>query len=683
VSNGNDQECKIDPRLRRHALLGQVAADSDLTGYTCWVDPETRRPRSTPADATEKRKQDRYAQAFIEVADPVTMDWVKHQPGVKDFVNIVDGYCTATLRLDCITSIAAHQGVIEIEASRVCKPSLDQSVKSVHGWDGISPSDALGQAQGSGVVIGIVDYGLDFTLSDFSDQQTGKTRIAYLWDQQLKKVATEKWPAKYEYGVEYSADDIDGALKAKDPFSVVRHRPIDEESDVSGHGTHVAGIAAGNGSTSDAAFPAGRYVGVAPGATLVFVHLDRAAILAGIDSPEGTLANSINLAHAIAYCFEKADQLKMPCVVNLSMGFNGGGHDGDMVVEWIIDALVRKSGRAVVIAAGNENRPEKAIYFQGSVPRDKRIRWENGYFIPNPGGGVIPISDSSPREMEIWYSAGFSLRVRLIGPRGDQASEWVKPDDPPLVFSFLSGEQVVISSDQQTPWDGAARIHIELSTQKPKVIRAGTWVVELEAITASQDGIRYDAWIERTIPDVATRSTRSRFKDYDPEKAITVTTPGTARHAITVASCDSRAPIAIAEISSFSGCGPTRDVREKPDLAAPGQLVTSTNAGAGRTPPGAAARIQKQGTSMSAPHVTGVVARLLSRQRYLNAEEIRKILADSADHPSGVGTWTRDWGYGKVNAAKAMSLLESKLRPPVRSGERLAAGRHRGSGSPG
>ena len=89
----------------------------------------------------------------------------------------------------------------------------------------------------------------------------------------------------------------------------------------------MAGIAAGNGRTHDQAFPSGQFVGVAPGAKLVFVHLDRKSILAE-SSPGETLSNSVNLAHAIAYCFEKAEQLNMPCVVNLSMGFNGGGHDG-------------------------------------------------------------------------------------------------------------------------------------------------------------------------------------------------------------------------------------------------------------------------------------------------------------------------------------------------------------------
>ena len=105
----------------------------------------------------------------------------------------------------------------------------------------------------------------------------------------------------------------------------------------------------------------------------------------------------------------------MPCVVNLSMGFNGGGHDGDMVIEWIIDALVRKSGRAVVIAAGNENGEDKGIYYGGIVPQGQstRIEWQNGLLLAT-SHGVLARADPSPNEMEIWYSLQSSLRVRLL-----------------------------------------------------------------------------------------------------------------------------------------------------------------------------------------------------------------------------------------------------------------------------
>jgi subtilisin family serine protease len=611
-------------------------------------------------DPRLRNKKDETAAAFVEVANSETMEWLKRQPGVSDFVQVVDGYCTATVRSARVNELAKHPGVLEIEAVRHVRLHLDQSVNSVRGWDGMpKKKDRLGQ--GAGVVIGIVDYGLDFRLKDFQDA-SGKSRIGYLWDQGLERKGKEKRPAKYKYGVEYSSKDIDAALRRSDPLKAVRHDPFNAESAISGHGTHVAGIAAGNGQTSDKEYPAGTYVGVAPAATLVFVHLKRDAILEQVNDPRGTLGNSVNLAHAIAYCFEKAEELKMPCVVNLSMGFNGGGHDGNLAVEWIIDSLLSKAGRAVVFAAGNEHRDAKGIYRRGHLKQGESgaIAWENGLLLP-VGSGMVAQGDPSPNEVEIWYSSASELKVRLRAPGGDEASGWVAPGDS-VVFQFAGGESAVMTSDRHTPWRGDARISLQLSQGKRENgIRAGTWMIELEAKKVGeqdlQDGVRYDAWIERTVAD-APPYMHSRFGDYDASEAITMTTPGTARQVITVANCSNDDLIAV---SASSGRGPTRDGRNKPELSAPGEGITSTAAGAGQGTPRAPARTQMSGTSMSAPHVTGIVARMLSRQNYLFAHEIRKILVESATHSEGPGTWDRDRGYGKVDAAKAMQLLEDRL----------------------
>ena len=640
------------------------------------LDPRLRQP------AAGGRRKDQPVQVFIEVADQSTLDWVRNLRGVTNFVNLVEYYCTATVKSDCLEKLRRHKGVVEVEMVRYMRPQLDVSVPSIHGWDGIPKKDRL--KQGAGVVIGIVDYGLDFTQKDFRHPGNGKTRIAYLWDQALnaRKVGGAP-PRKYKYGVEYTRKQIDAALKAKDPFKVVKHDPRQPGfPDIDGHGTHVAGIAAGNGKTADKDFPADTYVGVAPGSTLVFVNLDRQAALDQVGTPRGTLSNSVNLAHAIAYCFEKADELNMPCVVNLSMGFNGGGHDGDMAVEWIIDALLQKSGRALVISAGNEDGFYKKIYSGGHLKRNEKVEigWENG----DEMDGIF-FDDPSPNELEVWYSRNSKLRVRLVAPGDGEPSAAVEPGQS-CTYRFQGGEEADIYSDQSTPWHGAARIHIELRGAGNKGIRFGTWTIELEAIQVApneaRDGVRFDAWIERTIPDDAPQYMRSRFTDYDADKAITLTTPSTSRSVITVASyADARpsaAPVySIAQgagapagqappnepISDFSGRGPTRDGRNKPDLAAPGDSVYSTNVRAGMRENGAprAARALRRGTSMSAPHVTGVVARLLSRQRFLTADEIRKVLADSANKPAANVEWDPKWGYGKVDAARAMQLLDDLI----------------------
>src|SRR5205814_5937388 len=136
---------------------------------------------------------------------------------------------------------------------------------------------------------------------------------------------------------------------------------------------------------------------------------------------------------------------------------------------------------------------------------------------------------------------------------------------------------------------------------------------------------------ERSIAAHEQPNERSRFtpKHRNPRTAITLTTPGTARRAITVASCRNDDSLQVG-ISRTSGRGPTRDARRKPELTAPGEPVVSTRASPA---PGESPHWALSGTSMAAPHVAGVVARMLGRNAYLMAEEIRDILVRTAARP--------------------------------------------------
>lgn len=628
------------------------------------LDPRLRRVDKQRIAAREEG-EDKSVQVFVEVANAEAAKWVKKQPGVRKLVQVVDGYYTATVPPDRLTELAAHEGVIEIEAVRFLRPQLDHSLISIHGNEGTTGGG--GVPDGRGVVIGIVDYGLDFTQKDFQNpphakvrdahNPNGITRIAYLWDQQLKRKRKEHAPAKYGYGVEYSSKEIDYALQTN-RFKLIRHDPLNTESAISGHGTHVAGIAAGNGETGDAEFPAQKFVGVAPVATLVFVNLDRREIVKQVKALRGTLANSVNIAHGVAYCFERADQLGMPCVVNLSLGSNGGGHDGNMALEWIIDALLQKSGRAVVIAAGNEDGADRPVHAAGSLGRGEEaaLEWKIG-------DENKEIDDPNPNELEVWYPSGSAIKVWLVSPGDTETSDVVVPGKSGT-FRFAKGEEVSIYSDPATPWNGAARIHIRLNKgARKKGIRFGTWLVKLQAIHVAPEEprghVRFDAWIERTLPAGGPPEEHSRFGRYDPNTAINATTPSTARRVITVASYDNDGS-PNPPISGFSSRGPTRDGRFKPELAAPGFLILSTNARAGFKEKGNVrqARIKMGGTSMAAPHVAGVVARMLSRNAYLTAEEIREILVKSATPPAGGARWNSKWGYGKLNATRAVELVE-------------------------
>jgi subtilisin family serine protease len=663
----SDYRYKLAPRLR-HVL------DADA-----------------PSGATGKSAAD--ARVIIEVADRTSRARLEKLDGVDDFVCVLDGYCTATVRSKGssrllsrrLTALLNDPGVVEIEGVRSFRPQLYNSVKAVHGRTAASfvRNDPNAATQGRGAVIGIVDYGLDYMLPAFLDD-AGVTRIAYLWDQQLAAGTDGAPPAKYGYGVEYTSSDIEKARKAqaarRKPQGVVKHNPRQPEAfaDVDGHGTVVTGIAAGRAVTVRAGAsnpPAGEYMGVAPGATLVFVNLNRRTTLDHTSDSEGTLANSIELIHAIAYCFEKADALNMPCVVNLSMGFNGGGHDGNTAVEAIIDALLATPGRAVVIAAGNENAESKRNYFGGTVARGAPLQlgWYNGE-MQGIGDDSIPRDDPTQNELEIWYSRDSRLRVRVMEPAnsGTDRTGWVRPGAF-RVFKLKSGEHVEITSDPHTAWDGDARIHIKLSPgTRESGIREGKWLVELDALkvgAGERGGVRIDAWVERTIAQVSDSDyLSSELLDYDGEARITLTTPATARRAIAVASFDDKSPDPT--ISDFSGRGPTRTgptspERRKPDVAAPGARIWSVNAGA--ADPANAGDVPRlvlvAGTSMAAPHVTGIVARLLSRQHFLTSSEIRDILGQTAQLADGMqqGEWHPQWGYGIVDAEAAMRKLEEKL----------------------
>lgn len=601
------------------------------------LDPRLRRA------ASGKGTGSRTEPVFVEVANAAAERWLKAQKWVRDLVCVVDYYYTASVPQNRLSELAAHKGVIEVDGVKTLRPHLARSVPRIHGDEPPAPGGKV--PDGKGVVIGIVDYGLDFTQKDFQSP-AGITRVAYLWDHALKPRKGERAPAKYRYGVEYSRTEIDRALRARRP-GLLRHDPLGG-GDVAGHGTHVAGIAAGNGESADRRFPAGRYVGVAPAATLVFVSLDRGDIVRQVAGQGGTLANSINIAHAVSYCFEKADELGMPCVVNLSLGANSGGHDGDMALEWIIDALLARRGRAVVIAAGNEDNQRLAVHATGRLKRGGRatLEWKVGDAKRN---------DPSPNEMELWYARGNAITARLVAPDGEAGGP-VAPGES-STYRYAKGEQVRIDSDAKTPWRGAARIHIELVGAKKKGIRFGTWRVALEATRVASGAARFDAWIERTLPAGGPVQGNSHFARYDTRGTINLTTPGTSRRAITVASCSNDG--SAARISTFSSRGPTRDGRRKPELTAPGDPVVATNAGGGSRVKGRVrpVRISLSGTSMAAPHVAGVVARMLGRNPRLDAVQIRELLVKTATPPRGA-KWHPKWGYGMVNAARAIAAAQ-------------------------
>jgi subtilisin family serine protease len=540
-----------------------------------------------------------------------------------------------------IMRLAEDPDVVYIEAPRPMGADLDTSVVATRA-DRLHTAPG-GRLDGTGVIVGLVDQGgLDYTLDDFRDTN-GNTRIAFLWDQGLSPQGNERRPVGFNDGVQYEAWDIDQALarltQGGDPYQLVRHQAL-----AASHATHVAGIAVGSGRSHSLTFNAGQYVGTAPGARIIYVEAKR--------KPGDPLTSSDRVVEAITYIFRKATELGKPCVVNVSLGHNGGSHEAESIVERTIDRLLEDPGRVLVKSAGNEADWQTHAANRIAAPgMSLTLDWIVGGGLKGPNG-----LDSTPNEMEVWYSSRDQFEVRLHHPNGP-STIWLAPGAE--LDTGLSTDEVKISSERFHPLSGGSRIFIRTDRGRgSNFLTSGTWRVELRGLEV-KDG-SFDAWIERD------RAASNKYVDQsyfaagyaDPSKSLSP--PATIRRGIAVANYDHNPPVTI---SASSSLGPTRDGRHKPDLVAPGTNITSTGA-RGNTPVSHGnaqqhpIRVADSGTSMSAPHVAGICAQLLQVDSRMTAPQLRAVLVATAKPPPGAGAAFDDaWGYGRVDAADAETLL--------------------------
>lgn len=533
--------------------------------------------------------------------------------------SVAGDVATAVVALRAVQRLEQDPDTIFIELSRPAFPLLDRSVQAIH-------ADTVHRAsppiRGAGTVIGIIDVdGIDFHHPDFIVAAGGapRTRIAWLWDQQAAGPrAAGAVPARWGYGVEYSAADIDRDLASAAPYAVVDHRP-DLEGAILGHGTHMAGIAAGNGRALE-----GKYTGVAPEAEIVFVNT----------TSSGTrgLGDMSRLCDAIAYVFDRAGD--RPCVASISLGDNLGPHDGTSLVERFIDAAVARPGRAVVVAAGNSN--DRGQHAEICVPPAGAASLEL----------IVPPSARFGEAIEIWYPGDDRLELTVVGPGGERAAS-VPPGTSLAVLDMGVGA-VAVSSIVRDGRNGDNVIGLLLQPGGPLGrLASGRWRLELRRVQDASPAVGgvCHAWIDG--------NTDARWA-HPAKGRCTLTTPATSRGAITVGNC---MPSLSGGVSDTSSRGPTRDGRRKPDVVAPGRAITAPLACA--TP---LAREQAYesgfGTSQAAAHVAGVAALLFQcRGGSLDALSLKALLASTAERAGSGDAWDPAAGWGCVHAAAAAKAL--------------------------
>jgi subtilisin family serine protease len=648
---------KLDPTLqsflRRHQSAVWSAAPQELSEDDLRLPPE----RVDLAVMFEGEIADLQAVGF----EPRT---VKKHP--------TQGYAiaTGTIAVARLGELEQLPHLVTAEASRPMWTDLNSSVSEIR-------ADELHEAatplKGAGVVVGVIDSGFDIHHQNFR-KADGTTRILALWDQTIDPGDAaaqpgERHPDGYAFGVEYDEARINDALTTDG--RLVRTNDLHDDGEVNGHGTHVLGIAAGDGSQAGNCRGTFTFVGVAPEAEIILVRLE--SDVGGFEVGE-----SRNLVDAFEWIWRHNRTAEKPIVVNLSQGDNMGAHDGTSLVELSIDIEVLVvEGHIAVKSAGNAG--DDMQHAEATVaPGDTvEVRF------------TVRDRDSRNRHIDIWYEGADRLDVQLVAPgAGPPTSPTFSPQggDPPWVVNPGAAAnrrtQVEVTSELNHPVNSNNRIHILIDPASKARIPAGPWRLRLTNTGATP--APFDAWIDRgkyKKQPTPPHHTAPFFTSH-VTTAKTVNIPGTSDEVITVGNYAQDGGLFsnwTGDVQDSSGRGPTRDGRTKPDLSAPGVAIKS-----------AAAEetdncccdccehfyLEKDGTSQSAPHVAGVVALMLQKNPELSAADAKQILMNTARAHGGGSPGAPDntIGAGKVNAKAAVD------NTPVPGGGAVGGGGGGGGG---
>jgi subtilisin family serine protease len=520
---------------------------------------------------------------------------------------------TARVPLNRIEILRQLPYVQSLKASQILKPALKSTIEEIKARVDLLPPLAQGQ-QGKGVIVGIIDYGCDFLHQNFRNPD-GTTRILALWDQ----TALSGTSGHLGYGRVYTQAEINAALRSVDPYTSLGHDP-----GRASHGTHVMDITCGNGNGS-------RVPGVAPQADIIFVQISASDIpWQGSDVVGSNFGGSVQLLEATQFIFEQAGT--QPCSINISLGTNGGPHDGTNLVEQGIDAVVTaQPNRAVVIAASNSY--EDGIHASGKVVQGNFIDliWQIGQ------------PDFTHNELEIWYGKDDQLKLELID-QDDRSIGEVDLGASARILNQANELLFFVAHRQGDPNNGDNTIGIFMNTNSMSSSLPPQIKLRLHGVTIN-DG-QFHAWIERDD------NGQSSFAP-PHDNSHTLGSISCGKQSIVVGSYD--AHTSGQPLSWFSSAGPTRDGRQKPEISAPGHNVLAANSS---TRVGVT---RMSGTSMAAPAVTGVVALILAEARSLNkdltVDQIRDILAKTARLSPPSTVWNDRYGMGRMDASASVQKV--------------------------
>jgi minor extracellular serine protease Vpr len=611
AASARAESSKLDPRTR--AAAGAIRAGASVA--------QLRASRTSVSDA-----------GALDVFITGTASRAELEAMGVTVRTFLPGVCTAFVPVGALDQLEQRADVSAIHAAVLCEATNDSGTVLTGATIERGAGPAFVGINGAGVLVGDVDSGIDVHHADFQDS-TGSSRILYVWDQ--NNTSSVSPPTGFTYGHEWTKASIDAALCTE----------VDAGT-TGGHGSHVMGTIAGNGSKSTAT--RFQYAGMAPMADIAMVATTfyNTAILDGVN-----------------WIFQRATALGKNAVVNLSLGNQYGPHDGSDAFEAGIDALCGP-GRIVCVSAGNEG---------GS-------NIHAGMSVPAAGDSMkftITMGSLSGHGCEFngWYDAPDNMTISLRTPGGfiitlaagasygalSATTGW------PTSSTGVNGK-VYMENGVTHGANGVRLVYLLLQSGGSGTgDLSGTWTLRCTPTLQAGSTTRIDVWRDwRSTSSLNVAFSLKNSNDH------LVAEPACARQAITVGAYQSRynwfpcsggsnyytnaSQANSGKICAFSNPGPTRDGRQKPDIVAPGSAIISTlSADLGLvcnswTTPDGVAHQPMQGTSMAAPHVAGAVALLLQRLGALTPDQVKAYLAANATIDANTGApWNATYGNGKLH----------------------------------
>ncbi|NSY30654.1 S8 family peptidase [Blautia sp. MSK.21.1] len=546
---------------------------------------------------------------------------VKYMQNVKDTMELFPG--TSFQAINEIFGVLyvplESMGELEVTGTSYnsipkCYTYMDMEAAGASGITRLHDHPYL-KLRGKGTAVAVIDSGIDYQNAVF--RNAGGSRIAYLWDQSLED-GTDIAGTEVPYGRLFHKNDIDQALAFEDPFSVVPSR------DTNGHGTALAGIAAGN------MVPGENFTGAAPEATLIIIKVKPAKQYLRnfyLYPPDAEVFQENDVMMAIAYAISWAKKLEMPLSICLGIGSSQGAHLGTNALSQYVDYVANFSQVSVSVAAGNEGNTRNhstGIFSQGreQVVTELRVaEREQGF------------------TMEFWGEPPEIYGLSIQSPTGEilEVSSSIGSRTQELSFVFVETKVYVnyILIERQT---GYSLVYIRFFHPA-----SGIWKIFTQA--RNRQNVQFHMW----LPVEGLISQDTYF--LEPSPYTTVTAPGDARNSITATAYQHRD----GSIYIAAGRGYTPDGMITPHLAAPGVnvKVPLVRGGFGT----------RSGTSISAAQMSGIAALLFEwaiirdNQPFFTGSSVKYYLQRGARREENMQYPNPEWGYGKVDLYHTFELL--------------------------